>query len=232
MPKARPKTGEPRVTHQPFGIDRLPEDVQDAIRLLRSDREVGGLTWAQIEERSARPYSAKWKQDRQGFVDWDTLPIDVLQLFPQLRIPRSNLHRWFFNSLQQARQDVLEEGDAAQKFIAAIAGKEIEGMDEAVMNAMSREVFNLIQSTGTGDRTRFIGALNETSLVLARLGRLQLTRKKVAADERKLKLLEQREALAVKKLEAETERLTKKASSGQPITPEDLADVRKKTFGF
>ena len=229
MAKARPKTGEARETHQPLKIDRLPESVHDAILALRNGF---GLTWKLLEERSAKQYSSKWKEDGGGFIDWESLPLEVLELFPEMRLPRVTLHRWYDLRVAQAREEVLQDGDTAQQFIEKLGELKIEGMNDAVMHAMTREVFGLIQSTATGDRVALVKALNNTSLVLMRLQRVQLQQQKVQAEERKITLLEQREKLAIQKLENETERLAKKANSGQPITAEDLAEVRKKTFGF
>ena len=55
--------------------------------------------------------------------------------------------------------------------------------------------------------------------------------RKVAADERKLKLMEEREARAIKKLDQETEKLTKKASHRE-ITIADINRIRERTFGL
>ena len=228
-PKARPRTREPRVTHQPFGIDKLPEEVHEAIRILRSK---AGLTWARIEARSAKPYSAKWEKDGGGFVDWENLDLTLLEIFPNLRIPASNLHRWFYASVLQARNEVMEDGDAAQKFVEKLGDLQIPGMNDAVMNQMARTVFDMISGVSAGNKAQMVGALSEASLVLSRLQRVQIQQKKVEGEARKIVLLEAREKLAMQKLEAETERLAKKIQSGQPITADDLAEARKKTFGF
>lgn len=229
MAKSRPKTGEPRDTHQPLKIDRLPEDVRDAIKTLRYK---WGLTWAQIEQRSALPYSANWEKDRQGFVPWETLDFEVLELFPAMRIPSTTVHRWNDLRVDQARKEVIDEGDAAQRFCEELGALQIDGMNDAVQNAMVREVFGVLRDTGVGDRAKLMSGLDSASLVLARLQRLQLGAKKLEAESRKIALLEQREAAAMRRLEAETERLSKKAKSGEPITPEDLEEARKRTFGF
>jgi hypothetical protein len=57
MAKPRPKTGEPRATHQPLKIDLLPQSAREAIEYLYDC----GRTWVEIAEQSARPYSAKWR---------------------------------------------------------------------------------------------------------------------------------------------------------------------------
>lgn len=177
--KARPKTGEPRDTKQPLKIDRLPDEVHEAIKALRHGV---GLTWAQIEARSAKKYSVDWKKDGGGFVNWEAQPLEVLELFPDLKLPSTTLHRWNDLRVDQARAEVLEEGDAAQKFIEKLGDLKIEGMNDAVMNAMTREVFGMIRDTSTGNRAGLVETLNNTSLVLTRLQRLQLAQQKVAAE--------------------------------------------------
>ena len=91
MTKPRPKTGEPRVKHQPLKIDLLPQSARDAIQTLYDS----GHTWLEIAEQSARPFSEKWKEDAGGFVDWETLDLKVLEQFPDMKLPKSTLQRWF-----------------------------------------------------------------------------------------------------------------------------------------
>ncbi|HEX5234155.1 MAG TPA: hypothetical protein VFW25_02365, partial [Silvibacterium sp.] len=80
MAKSRPKTGERRVVQQPLKIDRLPIEVRAAIQQLRDQ----GKTWPEIEELSSLKYSEQWSTGKGGFVNWDALPTDVLELFPNL----------------------------------------------------------------------------------------------------------------------------------------------------
>ena len=211
MPKPRPKTGEPRDTHQPLKIDRLPEEVHEAIIYLRNGR---GLTWAQIEARSAKPYSAKWKDDNGGFIPWDTYELGILELFPEIRLPRVTLHRWYDLRVQQARQEVLEEGDAAQKFVEQLGELKIDGMNDAVMNAMVREVFGLIRDTSAGNRVGLISTLNNTSLVLSRIQRLQLQQQRTQAE--------------IAKSEADKARFEAEAGDPRAIYLQAAQDILKK----
>jgi hypothetical protein len=178
--KSRPKTGEPRKTHQPFNIDRLPPEVLDAIKFLRNGPE--GLTWQQLEIRSAKPYSANWKKDRGGFIPWNDVPPEVLEHFPDRKLSKSTLHNWYHATLADAREDVIDDGNAAQAFVEKLGELKIEGMNDAVMNAMVREVFGMIRSAGDRERIGMADSLNNVSLVLARLQRLQLQQQKVAAE--------------------------------------------------
>lgn len=211
MAKPRPKTGEPRETHQPLKMDRLPETVHEAILGLRNGR---GLTWAQIEARSAKPYSAEWVKDGGGFIDWDSLPVETLELFPDLRLPRVTLHRWYDLRVAQVRDEVVAEGDAAQKFVEKLGALKIDGMNDAVMNAMTREVFGLIRDTSAGNRGQLIDTLNNTSLVLSRLQRLQLQQQKVKAE--------------IAKSEADKSRFEAEAGDPRAIYLQAAQDILKK----
>jgi hypothetical protein len=211
MAKGRPKTGEARETHQPLKIDRLPHAVHDAILALRNGV---GLTWAQLEERSSRPFSPDWREDGGGFVDWDALETHVLELFPEMRLPRVTLHRWYDLRVSQARQDVLEDGNTAQQFIEKLGELKIEGMNDAVMHAMTREVFGLLKSTSELDRVKLVSALNDTSLVLTRLQKLQLQQKKAEAE--------------IAKSEADKARFQAEAGDPRAIYLQAAQDILKK----
>jgi hypothetical protein len=110
MTKPRPKTGEARKSKQPLKIDRLPQSAQDAIKQLY-DR---GRTWVEISEQSARPYSAEWEKDGGGFIDWELVDTGSLDLFPDLRLAKSTLQRWFDLRVAQVRAQVLAESAKAR----------------------------------------------------------------------------------------------------------------------
>lgn len=97
--KSRPKTGVARKTRQPLKMDRLPKSVRDAIVYLRGQ----GKIWNHIEQQSARPFSPAWATDGGGFVDWESLPQDLIYLFPRRRLPHSNMHRWYDLRVDQKR---------------------------------------------------------------------------------------------------------------------------------
>jgi len=177
--KPRPKTGEPRRVHQPLKIDLLPPGVREAIELLY-DR---GRTWMEIEEQSARPYGDKWSADYSlGFVPWETLDLKVLEEFPDMKLAKSTLQRWFDLRVSQARRQVLAESAKARAFAAQFASLDLPGGNAAVMNAMRDQVFALMQKVGSGDQAKFLEGLNALSLTMARLQRVELQTKRVEAD--------------------------------------------------
>jgi hypothetical protein len=224
--KSRPKTGEPREVNQPLKIDRLPPVVHDAILALRNK---GGKTWQEIEELSAEPYG----KGLLGFVDWENLPTSVLELFPEMRLPRTSLHRWYDIRIHQVQQQVMESSEHARVLAEAFAKANVEGDREAVTNAARDQLMAVLSEDGSSaGKMRAAKALLALALVMQESRANDIKERKVATDEGKLKMLEKREELARKKLEAETERLSKKIQSGQPVTAEDLNEARKKTFGF
>jgi hypothetical protein len=228
MAEPRRKTGEPQRVRQPLKIDLLPPDVREAIQALY-DR---GRTWKEIEEQSAAPYGDKWGSDYSvGFVDWEKLDLNVLEEFPEMRIPKSTLQRWFDLRVRQARAQVLRESEMAREFAAKFVARDLPESNAAVMNAMRDQVFALMQKAGSGDQRRFLEGLNALSLTMARLQRVELQARRVEVDQRKIRLLEEREAIARRKLEAEAEKATKKLKRGE-LKPGDLKELVQRTFGI
>jgi len=178
--KPRPKTGERRETNQPLKIDRLPPSVHEAILILRNRR---GKTWQEIEDLSAQPI------DKDGFVDWDNLPVAVLELFPEMRLPKSNLHRWFDLRVEQVRKDVLVKSEQARAIAESFAKSQLVNGDEAVINAARDTLMGVLSEDGTE-----AGRLNATK-GLIKLGELMqkartnaIRDRKVAVDEQTLQL--------------------------------------------
>lgn len=226
MTKPKPKTGEPRSTRQPLKIDRLPQSVRDAIQHLYDT----GHTWVEIAEQSAKPYSAEWQKDGGGFIDWEQVDTDALDLFPGLRLPKSSLQRWFDLRVSQVRKQVLAESAKAREWAAAFAGNDLPGTNAAVMNAMRDQVFTLMQQVGSGDQAKFLDGLNVLSLTLSRLQRVDLQAKRVEVDARKMKLLEDREKAARERVDEATQSAAKKGTGQFSIA--DINLLRERTFGL
>jgi hypothetical protein len=182
MTKPRPKTGEPRKTKLPLKIDRLPQSAREAIETLYGR----GKTWVEIEAQSALPYSKDWEKDGQGFIDWPNVDAEALDLFPGLRLAKSSLQRWFDLRVSQVRAQVMAESAKAREWANAFAGNDLPGTNAAVMNAMRDQVFTLMQQVGPGDQAKFLDGLNQLSLTLSRLQRVELQAKRVDADLKKI----------------------------------------------
>jgi hypothetical protein len=222
----RPKTGEPRKSKQPLKIDRLPQAARDAIETLYRRR-----TWVQIANQSALPYSKDWEKDGGGFIDWVTVDPEVLDLFPGLRLNKTSLQRWFDLRISQVRAQVLAESAKAREWAQAFAGNDLAESNAAVMNAMRDQVFALIQTVGPGDQAKFLEGLNLLSLTMSRLQRVDLQAKRVEVDQRRIKLLEDREKAARESLDQATKDAARKGASGQ-FTLADINLLRERTFGL
>lgn len=179
MASRRPRVGERRQKNQPLKIDKLPPAAHDAILFLRN---VEGRTWSEIEEQSHRAYSEKWQEDHGGFIDWHSLDLKVLELFPDLRIPQTNLLRWYDLRVAQVRNQVLIESERAREFAAALVKADLPAGNSAVINALRDQVFDLIQSAGDGDKGRFIKGLQNLTLAMTRMQRVELQAQRVKAD--------------------------------------------------
>jgi hypothetical protein len=229
MTKTRPRTGEKRRTQQPLKIDRLPIEVRDAVQYLKN---VEGKTWQEIEELSSLPYNENWKTKRGGFVNWDALPTSTLELFPELRLPHSNLHRWYDLRVSQVVEEVQKRAVIARELAESFAKSIVAGDDTAVLNAARDQLMSVLAEDSSPkariSATKGLIALAET-MQQARANTIR--ERKVATDERKIKVLEDREALTRRKLEAEAAKATKKLERGQ-LKPQDLAALVQRTFGI
>ena len=233
--KRRPATGEKRKTIQPLKIDRLGPEVHAILQSLKNER---GLTWQEIEHLSAEKYDknwsdrATWWKAKGGFVDWEELPTRVLEMFPDMRLPHSNLHRWYDLRVSQVTAETMRRSEIAQDLAASFAKANVAGDDLAVLNAARDQLMSLLAEDATAE------ARLKAARTLITLSEMQQERRlndikerQVAANERKLALLEEREALMRRKLEAEAEKATKKLKRGQ-LKPGDLADLVQRTFGI
>ena len=195
---------------QPLKIDLLPPSVREAIKTL-SDR---GCTYKEIEERSALAYSEKWADDHGGFIDWEKLDLKVLEEFPDMRLPKSTLQRWFDLRVRQAHAQVLAESERARQWAAAFAGKNLPEANAAVINALRDLVFGLMQDVGTGDKAKFLDGLKDLTLAMTRMQRVELQAKRVDAD--------------LAKIEAERAKLAAEAGDPREIYLLASQDILKK----
>ena len=219
------KTGETRKTNQPLKIDRLPVSVHEAILHLRN---VEGKTWQEIEDRSAEPVGI----GLSGFVEWEKLETPVLELFPQMRIPHSNLHRWYDLRVEQVRRDVLNRSAQAREIAQAFSKSVVEGGDEAVLNAARDTFMSILTEDATvKGRTSAAKSLISLAEVMQGVRANDIKERKVSVDERKMAQLEKEADARRKRMDEETEKLSKKASKGE-VTRDDINRLRERVFGL
>jgi hypothetical protein len=223
--KARPRTGEKRKTHQPLNMDRLPPLVLESILQLRNR---AGKTWAEISALSAEPIG----EGKLGFIEWAKLAPDVRKLFPKKRIPLTTLHRWFDLRVQQVSADVAVKSEQARAIAESFAKSMLVNGNEAVVNAARDTIMNVLaEDSSAAGRENAAAELRKLADVMQRARANDIRERKVATEERKIKLLEEREAIARTKLESEAAKLEKKHSKGQ-LKREDIARLVEMTFGI
>ncbi len=229
--KSLPRTGEPRQRRRVLSIDLLPMDVLEAIKLLRSQ---SGFTWQEIERLSSLPYSPKWRaeQGKHGFVDWDELPPAVLKAFPKLRLPHSNLHRWYDLQVEQKQKEALVQAEQARVIAQAFAEAGIDQMDDAVMNALRDLVFGMMLQVSDDGRSLIVKNLLAMAKLMNRDKANSIKERSVTIEERKLALMKKAIELKRKRQEQETEGTAKKLNKGRVVTIEDINRIRERVFGL
>jgi hypothetical protein len=221
MAARRPKTGEKRVTNQPLKIDRLSPEVHHTILLLRNAK---GKTWQEIEDLSALPVK------EGGFVDWESLPTPVLELFPNMRLPHSNLHRWYDIRVRQVRSETMQRAAQAQEIAEAFAKSNMAHGNEAVLNASRAVLMGFL----TEDATER-GRLNATKGLLKLAEVMQKARtndireRKVSVEEQALQLkldeIKRKAASVIKAVEGE------EAGTAAPMSREDVLKAVREIYG-
>lgn len=218
----RPRTGERRKVNQPLKIDKLPPEIHEAILTLRNK---AGKTWEEIEALSAEP------KDKSGFIDWESLPLPVLELFPEMRLPHTSLHRWYDLRVSQVRRDVEQRSVIARQLAESFAKSVVDGQDEAVLNAARDQLMSLLAEDvtpkGRANAAKGLIALAE---ILQEARSNDIKEKKVAVESRRMKLLEEREKAARERVDQATQQAAKKGTGQFSIA--DINLLRERTFGL
>jgi hypothetical protein len=226
MAKPRPKTGEKRAVRQPLKIDRLPQDVRDAIQALKNEH-----TWEEIEDLSAMKFNPNWLTQGGGFVDWDKLPAKILALFPGRKLPHSNLQRWYDLRVRQVMAETLARSAQARELAAAFTQSIVKDGDAAVLNAARDQIMSILaESTQPGLRFAATKQLIALAEQMQSRRANDIKEQKVSIDARRIKILEDRERMTREKLDAETQRVAKKGT-GQ-FSLKDINLLRERTFGL
>ncbi len=205
----RPRTGEKRKTQQPLKIDRLPPAVHDVILTLRNKL---GKTWQEIEEISAQPMGEK----SPGFVDWENLPTATLELFPNMRIPHSNLQRWYDLRVSQVQKDTLHTATKAREIAQAFAKAGVVSDDEAVINASRDTLFGILsEDPSLKGRANIAKGLIQLGDLMQKARTNRIRERKVTVDEGTLQM-------KLDEMQRRAEKLIKAVEKGEPGTPVQL----------
>ena len=231
--KQMPRTGQPRKTRQPFSIDVLPMDVLESIKRLRAQH---GLSWQEIERLSSLPYNDAWEAranfGKYGFINWDELATRALEAFPGLRLPASNLHRWYDVTIVQKQAEIEVRAAHARELARSFAEAGMEGADEAVENALRDLIFGMMQEQSS-DEGRAIAAKYLLGLrdVMNGAKANAIKERKVATEERRVDLLEKKLNLVQKKSAVLAGELEQVAATGKPPDLKQLAAKVREIYG-
>jgi hypothetical protein len=211
--KPRPKTGEARKTRQPLKIDRLPATMQKRICSERS----AWKSWEQIEAESA------------AWTEWNDVPEDVQKLFPDRRLPHSNLQRWYDLRVEQRLKEQRAEAERARSMADAFTKNGFADLTESVRNALGERVFMLMRA---GNDEEFQEALLDLGHLLAKLDKNRIAKLHVDTESRRVKLLEEEAERKRKVFDKQTNDAAKKLGKGESLTVADINRIRERTFGL
>jgi hypothetical protein len=208
--KPRPKTGEPRLVRQPLKIDRLPQAMQERIRACRVSAR---MTWDEIERASPT-----WEE-------WKKVPIDVIELFPGMRLPHSNLQRWYDLRIEQALREQEQRSIAAHAAADKVAARGFDNLTASVKHALGEAVFEVMNAGN--DAAAIAGALTEVGHLLAKFDRNDLKREEIEQEKQKIELLAQKLSLMKGSVKGLKEAVEKKE-----VTPEQLQQKLDEIYGI
>jgi hypothetical protein len=228
MSTRRPRVGERRQKNQPLKIDKLPLEVRDAIQHLRNQQN---KTWDQIEELSSLPFNKDWQtKSSVGFVNWDAMPTAVLELFPDLKIPQTNLARWYDLRVAQVMRETMARSAQARELATAFAKSVVARDDQAVINAARDQLMSILaEETSSKARinaTKGLIALADTMIAAKKN---DLRERQVGVQEKtlqmKLDLIKQKAASLIGAIEGQ------EGKSPVQLTREELLEKVRDIYG-
>ena len=213
MAKPRPKTGEAREVRQPLKIDKLPIELQDRIRRER----VSGRTWMEIE------------QDSPSWEEWKTAPDAAKELFPRLRLPHSNLQRWYDLRWEQRLREMEAEAAKAKVIADALTARGFKALPDAVKTLLGEKLMVL---TSGGNDEEVIAAATDIGHLLVKFEKNDLARQALKTEQKRVQILVDDAERKKRQLEKATNDAAHKLEKGKAITIEDLNRLRERTFGL
>jgi hypothetical protein len=194
-----PRTGEKRAVRQPLKIDKLEQPVRDAILKARAE----GKTWEETAEFASKAAE-------------ESLAISVV-------------HRWYDLRVAQVQREVLLQAEGSRVLAASFEKMGFEGMPEAALNALSSEVFAVVDAGTPAERMKSLGRL---ILVASDLKKAQAAEKRARVQERKLDLENKKFEELRSKADKETNAAAGKIGKGRSLTIDDINRLRERTFGL
>lgn len=184
---------------QPLRIDRMDQKVRDEILQLRAQ----GKTWEEIESASVK--------------------------FAGRRLPHTSLHRWYDLRVEQVQREVLAQAERARQLAAAFAQRGFSELPEATVNALSSEVFGLMESASIQDREKALGNL---LFLLTKLMTARAKEKYVEIESRKLDLARRKFEELKQNADRATNEAAAKLGKGKALTLADINRIRERVLGL
>jgi hypothetical protein len=199
-------------------MDKLPTELLDRVMKERA----AGRTWSEIEELSPR------------FEEWQDKAVkpEVRAEFPGLRLPHTNLSRWYDLRVEQVKKEVLANQVRAREIAALFGDKGIDQLPNAVRTAISDLIFGMIQNADEASRQKAVGQLLALGELLNQEKKLDIQGQKVKAETKRVELLERDFEIRKRKFDEETDKAARKAQRGKAITTDDINRIRERTFGL
>jgi hypothetical protein len=194
-----PRTGEKRAVRQPLKIDKLGQEVRDAILKARAD----GKTWEETAEAAS-----KWNGEK---------------------LAPSVVHRWYDLRVAQVQREVMNQAEGSRVLAASFEKMGFEGLPEAALNALSSEVFAVVEAGTPAERMKSLGRL---ILLASDLKKAQAAEKRAGVQERKLDLENKKFEELRSKADKETNAAAEKVGKGRALTIDDINRIRERALGL
>lgn len=194
-----PRTGEPRKVRQPLRIDKLSTGVREAILRARAD----GATWQEAAERASK-------------VAGESLAASVV-------------HRWYDLRVEQVQREVMAQAERARAIAGVFAAKGFKDLPEAAVNALSSEVFAVMEAGSASEREKSLGNL---VFVLSKLIAAQAAQKRVQLEQQKIELAKKKFEELRNKADKATNEAAAKVGKGRTLTVDDINRIRERALGL
>ncbi len=156
----RPGVGQKRRQRKPLTVERLPQEVRDAILGARAN----GKTWAETTEAAA-------------------IAAQLLKAAPPTE---RQVRTWYDLRVEQVQREVMAQAESARALAGAFAAKGSPQLPEAVRAALQSTIFSLLDASEGDQKKAAIKSLNDLGFLLARQRQLDLEEQRLGLEREKL----------------------------------------------
>ena len=211
----KPGVGQPRRQHKPLAVDRLPQEIRDAIRAAYE----AGKNWTEITADAAAAARKLGVNPPTG------------------RMVRN----WHDQRIEQAERRIEERSKATERIVKKWSAIGLKNLPEAVKNKLADLAFEIEQYSSEGNEKGVEKSLVELGWLLSDLRKSEVAAAKLELDKEKLET--RRQAMAATSPRevylAATEELLKKLRTRKdvravldPISKELIEELSKSAEAF